>query len=637
MLANMWSSLGIVLFGLVGLQIFHIYNSLRKNIARARKTGLNYVVVPGTNNVLYWQVCWRVAVPLIKLLPKKWWEDWITFAETDHAYRDGQVSYEKYGNTFLIVSPFLIEMYTQEAAVINQIIARREDFPKPHELYEILDIFGKSVVSTEGATWKMHRKATSPSFNEKNAAITFREAIYQTKHLIAKWLGPDGKGNRTLGFINHDTMTWALNIIGFVGFGLRFTWPGQPTPDDIDPRLRKYVELTGDRTMTFPQSLEAVLDSLLWLLITPDWLMRFLPLKSAQRAAEAANNYRGYMKDFLADKKAEVRRGDREHGMDLMGQLVRGSMRADASDKKEDIPRLSDSDVLGNAFLIIVAGHETTANTFQFTLLELATNPAAQRALQKDIDRLFGRDSDPETWDFESNISAMTGSMLGATMNEAMRMMPSVVVIPKRVSPHQDQTLNIEGKPTVLPAGLTLAIATVSVQRNPAYWPTKPSKSTGAATDLDDFLPERWFRASGTTTSEDEDDIPEHEDVGGPEGPDVHAELFRPVRGSYIPFSDGARSCLGRRIAVVEVLSGLAVIFQRYSLELAVDEWASDEEIDKMGKVGRARVYAMAQEKSRKTLKQAATFITLKFVGDAHVPVRLVPRGEERFVDFVDP
>jgi len=42
---------------------------------------------------------------------------------------------------------------------------------------------------------------------------------------------------------------------------------------------------------------------------------------------------------------------------------------------------------------------------------------------------------------------------------------------------------------------------------------------------------------------------------------------------------EGARSCLGRRLDQVKVIVVLSVIFQRYSLELAVDEWATDDEV----------------------------------------------------------
>ncbi|KAL2255511.1 hypothetical protein VTK26DRAFT_3210 [Humicola hyalothermophila] len=335
------------------------------------------------------------------------------------------------------------------------------------------------------------------------------------------------------------------------------------------------------------------------------------------------------MDEFLRDKMEEAQSGavPRE-GMDLMGQLTQSKYSEKAARDKG--PKLDDSEIIGNAFIMTVAGHETTANTLHFALVELATNPATQRRLQRDVDDLFGT-TDPETWDYES-VNAMQASHIGACVNETLRLMPPVTVVPKVVSHDADQTITIDGRTHVLPAGLTCNLVAVCVHRNPRWWPTKPSEQTGKPNDLDDFLPERWFQTATSKKSAVEEDIEDRGDYGGFQGSDTSASLYRPVRGSYIPFSDGPRSCLGRRIAVVEMNAVLAVIFQKYSIELAVDEWASDEEVARMGPEQRRELYRIAQAKSRETIRTAESVLTLKLHGGRHVPVRLVKRGCERFV-----
>lgn len=42
----------------------------------------------------------------------------------------------------------------------------RARFAKPTELYDVLDLFGRNIVSTEGEEWRAHRKITAPSFTE---------------------------------------------------------------------------------------------------------------------------------------------------------------------------------------------------------------------------------------------------------------------------------------------------------------------------------------------------------------------------------------------------------------------------------------------------------------------------------------
>lgn len=356
------------------------------------------------------------------------------------------------------------------------------------------------------------------------------------------------------------------------------------------------------------------------------------------------------MNELFEQKVEEARGGDLsdEGGMDLMGTLVRSAYgdsklnpgrksspgHAEKGEAKKTV--LSDSDILGNAFVMIVAGHETTANSIHFSLMELAINPGAQRLVQKDVHSIFG-DEDPKTWDYESNINALLGGMVGAVLNEQLRLMPPVIAIPKQVSNSQDQVIVLEGKKHVLPAGAYVALDTVGVHRNPKYWPNQPSKITDQPHDLSDFRPERWLVKSANISKQhvESSQESEEEEFEGYTGTDTSAQLFRPARGAYIPFSDGARSCLGRRLAQVKVMGVLATVFQKYSIELAVDEWATDAEVAKMTDKEKRAVYKKAQDKARKTIRGATTIITLK-LHPGFIPVRVVKKGEERFLNVVD-
>jgi cytochrome P450 len=351
------------------------------------------------------------------------------------------------------------------------------------------------------------------------------------------------------------------------------------------------------------------------------------------------------MDEFLRDKIDDVKKGNSEEGMDIMGQLVRTSYGDNGADgskgSKKDgkMASLTDAEIIGNAFIMIVAGHETTANTMHFTVLELAGNPAAQRLVQRDLDNIFGK-AEPSTWDYESSVNPLLASYVGAAMNETLRMIPPVVDIPKKASPGQDQPVVIDGEKYVVPRGTHIGCITPAAHRNPRNWPSKPSKITGLDSDIDDYVPERWFRtqvaSSGNNNSSDDVEGADTEDFGGFAGPDTSSQMFRPPRGSYLPFSDGARSCLGRRIAQVEMIAALSVVFQKYSIELAVDEWASDAEVERMGRAERAEVYKKAQAKARSIIRQATSILTLKLHGNKFIPIRLVPRGEERFVDWME-
>jgi cytochrome P450 len=369
-----------------------------------------------------------------------------------------------------------------------------------------------------------------------------------------------------------------------------------------------------------------------------------MPFHSAQEALESYENWGQYMNELFAQKAQEAREGKESQGMDIMGSLVRSAYgpSKDVSPNRAEKGQagkvaLSDSEILGNAFVMIIAGHETTANSVHFSLMELAIYPTAQRQLQAEVQKIFG-ETDPETWDYEANINTLLGGFVGATLNEQLRLMPPVVNIPKSVRRSQDQIIMMNGKKITLPAGAHIGLNTIGLHRHPKYWPTEPSKISGRADDLDDFKPERWLGkrvSQDRKGTENASDSSSEEDFGGFTGKDTAGELFRPVRGSYIPFSDGARSCLGRRLAQIEVMGVLAVIFQKYSIELAVDEWASDEEVARMSVEEKRELYGKAQAKARQTIRGATTILTLK-LHPGFIPVRVVRKGEERFLSIIN-
>lgn len=183
--------------------------------------------------------------------------------------------FAKLGEAFWLATPHQLLLYTCNAEVIHQVTAKREAFPKPLDSYKILAMYGNNVVTTEGASWRLHRKVTSASFNERNAALTFAESIRQTAGMVSQWLGPDGKGNKTIKSVEHDANNLTLHIIGYVGFGLRFLWPGQRLPADTDPKFEKYAALEppAGHEMTFKAALEKTLDKIILLLILPRWLL----------------------------------------------------------------------------------------------------------------------------------------------------------------------------------------------------------------------------------------------------------------------------------------------------------------------------------------------------------------------------
>ncbi|KFZ17158.1 hypothetical protein V502_04723 [Pseudogymnoascus sp. VKM F-4520 (FW-2644)] len=639
----MVSLLVMVLAALPLYWAFTKFTCFRRNLKDAKSTGLPYVIQPVFPITLFWIISGKLWLDLMnKTLPDSWHKSWSIFLSPDWSWNELYEAHRELGtDTFITVSPVKNMMWTADASVIHQITSRQVAFPKPIKDYKVLDIYGRNVVTTEGPEWRMHRKATAPGFNEKNNSLVFTESVAQAQGMIRKWMDGSDKSSRTLNDIPADCMRVALHIISAMGFGVRLLWPGDvPNSEDKDSGLIHMGDKpVGGHTMSFEKALVTVLDDIFVLMLTPKWLLKIAPLKRAKRAWEAYKNWKLYMEELLQKKVEAELAGEKSLGMDIMGALVKSATDGGRPDQKKSPgqlesnqgkPVLTDENIIGNSFVMLIAGHETTANTIHFSLMELAMNPSAQRNLQKEVCTIFG-DSDPKTWDYAYSVNNLLGGMVGAVMSEMLRLMPPVTNIPKSVTANQEQTIVVDGQKHTLPKNLYINFNVVGAQRNPKYWPSKGvSKVSGKSDDLDDFIPERWLKEDAANQVEEDS---EEEDFGGFTGKSSSAQLFRPPRGAFLPFSDGPRSCLGRRLAQVELIAVLAVIFQKYSIELAVDEWASDEEVAKMSVPEKLEVYAKAVKKAKEVIRTATSMITLKLImGPTYIPARLVKKGEERFI-----
>ena len=377
----------------------------------------------------------------------------------------------------------------------------------------------------------------------------------------------------------------------------------------------------------------------------------------------------------MQSKKIALASGqDDEDDMDLMGALVKsaGYGSGNSLEKGQNqAETLSDEEILGNAFVFILAGHETTANTIHFALIYLAMNPSSQRALQKDLDSIFQSRHDPSTWDYDTDVPRLFGGMAGAVLNETLRLVPPAIHIPKM--PTEDQTITIDGKDYTVPANTLMQLSALCVHRNPRYWPTGPPSTeyppvhltSNFGTDLEEFKPERWLLSSnsteggnasattneggappatGTKTTLAPSALPtsaETEALAVNTAADTAASLFKPEKGAYVPFSEGFRSCIGRRFAQVEFLAVLAVLMSKWSVELAPETKEEEtgrgrtltaEEIRRMGDAEKRRAWMEARSSAMGKLRtKMEVTITIKLRDGSHVPLRFVRRGGEVF------
>ena len=657
------------------------YFRFRENLRKAQKSGLSYIILPVFNLSPLWLLTHKLlAKYVLQFLPAGWVEPWYTYSQLDFTWHLGYEAFRRRGtDTILAVSDGGLFLSTADADVIWQILNRRQDFPKPSKQYRALNIYGENVVSAPEDHWRRHRKFTSPPFNEKNNHLVWHESLEQMNKMFAVWTCDSKESGATVNRLMDDTMRFSLHIISRAGFGRKIEWPQQK--DELETTAVKshgrnapskignfQADIDEGHTMSYVYALHSLLHNIVWTFLLPPWLLSRFPFKPIRLAHEAFTEWGKYMNEMMQSKRLAMEEGKGMDDMDIMGQLLKGQMVGpNEMTSKKDLA-LTDTEIRGNAYVLIIAGHETVANSLHYAILLLALHPAKQRALQQDLESHFqGRPV--SNWDYDQDVPALLSGMAGAVLSEQLRLIPPAINIPKSVDKSGDQVLTVEGKECTVPADTYINLCVPSVHRNPKYWPTS-APSTGAKVlsanrddaddhdssnlnDLDEFKPERWFVKTENAGNKSSD-------PSAPDQSTTHScfstfspSHFQPPKGAYIPFSDGHRSCMGRRFAQVEMVAVLASIFTQYSVELAVDQYVPppsssdhkhekgikdekpdehyvDEVIDKMDMAGRKEVWDKAAHEAWRLIRESYTILTLQ-IRTGHVPIRIVPKGKEKF------
>lgn len=544
-----------------------------------------------------------LIVPWLKKLPAFMINPWIRYIEPDWNWARKYAAFKDMNSdVFLVVSGGFIVLWVSDADVASEIIARREDFPKPIESYAVLDLFGSNVVTTAGQHWRAHRKITAPPFNERNNLLVWQESVEKSQAMLKSWITPlpGSAQTPTIKTLSDDCMRVALHIIAWAGFRQKLKWPTRISEGKYDEKASDEEKLEKGHKMSFQASIHKVLVHIYLILGAPRLYLKHTPIKSHKQAYEAFVEFGNYLNEMVANKKKEMENGTAAVG-DILSALVRGYYSGEKAEKGDAV--ITEQEVLGNCFIMILAGHETTANTLRYSIMMLAMHPELQIKLQDEINRILG-DREP---DYERDYQLLAEGWCGAIMNETLRFFPPVTNLPKSTKAPQPITYN--KKTHIIPGGIQIHLNTIALHRNPRFW--VPAGKTEEEAQPLSYRPERWLLEKKQTEGMDFGE----EDGLAPEGKDTSKAFYRPYRGSFIPFSDGARACLGRKFANVEFVAILAILFRDYSVELEVKEGETWED---------------AKRRAWEHVEDSGSVITLQPKGP-DIGVQWVKRGEEKY------
>ncbi|XP_077343440.1 cytochrome P450 3A9-like [Lithobates pipiens] len=211
--------------------------------------------------------------------------------------------------------------------------------------------------------------------------------------------------------------------------------------------------------------------------------------------------------------KEKRQKGDHSGRVDFL-QLMLDSKTEDISGLDKEQKAMTDSEIMAQSLIFILAGYETTSLTLSYLFHNLATHPDVQLKLQEEVDSYLPNKASP-TYDI-----LMKMEYLDMVIQETLRMYPPA----GRVERVSKKTVEING--VTIPQGMVCMIPAYVLHNNPEYWP-----------EPEEFRPERFSKEN--------------------------RESHTPY--TFIPFGDGPRNCIGMRFALLSMKVAIAAILQHFT------------------------------------------------------------------------
>lgn len=186
---------------------------------------------------------------------------------------------------------------------------------------------------------------------------------------------------------------------------------------------------------------------------------------------------------------------------------------------------LNDTDIKEEVDTIMFEGHDTTAAGSSFVLCLLGIHQNIQDRVYKEIYSIFG-DSDREA----TFADTMEMKYLERVIMESLRLYPPVPIIARKLN----QDVQLASENIMVPKGATVVIGTFKIHRREDVYGAQAH-----IFDPDNFLPERT----------------------------QHRHYY-----SFIPFSAGPRSCVGRKYAMLKLKVLISTILRNYHIRSKLTE-----------------------------------------------------------------
>ncbi|GBG33335.1 Cytochrome P450 4V2 [Hondaea fermentalgiana] len=365
-------------------------------------------------------------------------------------------------------------------------------------------LIGRSVLATSGPEWHDQRLILEHGFHDDLLRNALGAATESVQQFVDKLQGVADAG--TTFEASEETLKLTMDVLGKFAFSYDFGSVRAPTSADapLYSCFQTILSTLNYRTTMPP------LKYLTW-----------APLPINKEFDRAMATLDGHVRAIVNSRKVASEKGTAPK--DLLDVMLATSV--PGTERK-----LSQQQIVDNIQTMLFAGHDTTANVLTMTLYQLAaSDPAHVRRLRREFEAVLGTDRSVNP-NFE-DLQALP--FMDAVLIEVMRLHPPAAFTRE---PVEDVRIGDH----VIPKGCQVVVFPNLTQRDPALY-DRPNE----------FLPERWLERL------EKDSLPLKTEV---------AVLGRHY--AFLPFSLGARNCVGRSLAAnLELKLTLIKLLQRFDFE----------------------------------------------------------------------
>ncbi|KAF7909148.1 hypothetical protein EAE99_011518 [Botrytis elliptica] len=408
------------------------------------------------------------------------------------------------------------------------------------------------LIFLPGADWQRQRKVTGAQFNEQNSSTVWIQALTQATEVLEYWKTLPTPIRR----IHKDTRTLSLHVLSGAGFGKPYSF----TKAAESPKK--------GHMFNYRDSLALILENALMILVFgPKFLSnKWLP-KRFSRLGQACVDFRDHMETMVREEKEVIHQGT-SGNRNLINSLIMASdeMIELTGDKGMGGSGLTQDEVYGNIFVYNFAGHDTMAITMNWALYLLAANPEVQEWLREEIHAVvINDDTQSKYQEYYPKLNRCLAVLL-----ETLRLLNPLIGIAKSTGA-EPQPLTLNGKTIVIPSNTRVIPNINAMHSHPKYW----------GSDALIWRPNRWIlsKKSDSETRIQEEDLPNESTT--PKSTPEEEFLFSPQKGTYVPWSEGARACPGKKFGQVEFVATMVSLFRKHRIEVVPEKGESVEEARK--------------------------------------------------------